>query len=131
MRAETGIRALLLGLVAACVSAPVAPATPATSNVQATPVAPVLADAAAFERAPRDARSKFIAEDYAGSVEAFRRALAANPGDAQAQYWIARAAVRANDPAGAVAALQQLADTAGDVAPFADHFTELRDEPAY
>src|SRR5262249_25118322 len=108
MRAEIGIRALLLGIVAACAPGPAAPATSVAPAILVTSDRPVLADAAAFERAARDARSAFIAEDYAGAVEAFRRALAANPGDAQVQYWIARAAVRAKDPAGAVAALQQL-----------------------
>ncbi|HSS03015.1 MAG TPA: tetratricopeptide repeat protein [Kofleriaceae bacterium] len=128
MRRRIVPRALLAGVLAACAAAPATSVAPAP---RAPPETPVLAEAAAYESAARVARSKFIAEDYAGSVEAFRRALTVNPGDAQVQYWIARAAMRANDPAGAVAALQQIADTGGDVTPFADHFIELRDQPAY
>jgi sugar lactone lactonase YvrE len=115
---------LLVGVVAACSPAP-APVAPVP------PAGPVLADPAAFEGAVRDARTRFVAQDYRGAVEAFQRALAANPGDEQIQLWLARAALRAGDTARALAGLQQLADTGSSVVPLADYFTELREQPAY
>lgn len=95
------------------------------------PVAPRLGATAAFERAVRDGRTQFNAGDYAASVAGWQRALDANPGDDNALYWLARASLRAGEPAAAVAALRRIADAGGAVVPFADHFSELRDDAAY
>jgi DNA-binding beta-propeller fold protein YncE len=89
------------------------------------------ADPAALERATRDARSRYDAHDDRGAIAGYQRVLAINPGDDQALYFSAVAALRAGDPAAALRRLQELADTGSDLVPTADDFPALAREPAF
>src|SRR5262245_41647788 len=85
---------LVLGVTAGCAAAPASPQTP-------EPI--FLADAAVYERFLRDARLRDRDRDYRAAVQSYARALAANPGDEQVLYLLARAASRAGDTASAQA----------------------------
>lgn len=88
-------------------------------------------DPAALERTTRDARSRYDAHDDRGAIASYHRVLAVNPGDDQALYFSAVAALRAGDPAAALRRLQELAETGSDLVPTADDFPALAKEPAF
>jgi hypothetical protein len=115
--------ALLVPGVAAC--------PPAPASRPDAPAVTFLAEAATYERAARDARMKYRERNYRGAVQSYAKALAANPGDEQVLYFLARAALRAGDPATALSWLRRLAEVRSDLVPTPEDFPELVDSPEF